>query len=77
MPGSLEADVIGSISLAANHSKALDDGLRRLRIAVADRAWDKIEPLRAEMLAAVDGYVDHYVAAAKRVEHERDYPDAR
>ena len=67
----LESDVIGSISLAARNSRALDDNLRKLRDAVAERAWDKVEPLRAAMLAAVDGYVDNYVAAARRVDHER------
>lgn len=74
---SLEADVISSIGLAARNSKALDDGLRKLRDAVAERNWDKVEPLRAEMLAAVDGYVDHYVAAARRVEHERESEGGR
>lgn len=69
--GSFEGDVISSIAIAANNSRALDAGLRKLRDAVADRAWAKIDPIRAELLAAVDGYVDNYVAAARRVEIER------
>lgn len=70
-PGSFADDVISSIALAARNNRALEAGLRELRDAVAERAWDKIEPIREIMLAAVDGYVDHYVAAARRVEFER------
>lgn len=68
----LEDDVVSSLRIAAGNSRALDAGLEKLRKAVADRRWGDVEAVREEMLAAVDGYVDHYVAAARRVEHERD-----
>lgn len=63
-------DIIKSLAIAAGNSRALDAGLVKLRDAVAERAWDRIEDIRAGLLAAVDGYVDNYVAAGRRVEHE-------
>jgi hypothetical protein len=72
MPGrGFEIDVIDSIRVASLNSAALDTGLEELRVAVADRKWSAIEGIRERLLAAVDGYVDNYVAAGKRVEHER------
>ena len=71
MPGSLADDVIASIAVAARNNAALEEGLRDLRDAVADRAWEKVDEIRGRMLAAVDGYVDHYVAAGRRVEYEK------
>lgn len=68
---SLAEDVVASLNIAARNSKALEAGLEKLRRAVAVREWAKIEAIRAEMLAAVDGYIDNYVAAARRVEHQR------
>lgn len=69
---SLEDDVVKSLAIAAGNSKALDAGLRKLRDAVAERAWGEVEAIRGELLAAVDGYVDNYVAAGRRVEIERE-----
>lgn len=67
----LAEDVVSSLAIAAGNSKAFDAGLIELRDAVAARAWDKVEDIRVKMLAAVDGYVDNYVAAARRVVYER------
>lgn len=68
---SLGEDVVKSINIAARCSNALNASLENLRKIVAARRWSEVEDARAEMLAAVDGYVDNYVAAARRVEIER------
>ena len=71
MPNSLAVDVVASLDLAARSSLALDGSLADLRIAICERRFRDVEAIRARMLAAVDGYVDHIVAAAMRVEYER------
>ena len=72
MPGrGFEIDVIDSIRVASLNSTALDTGLEELRVAVADRKWNAIEGIRARLLAAVDGYVDNFVAAGRRVDYEQ------
>ena len=71
MRNSLASDVIASIDVAARNARALDAALDELRKTVADRHYEKVEAIRERMLAAVDAYVDHYVAAALRVDAER------
>ena len=68
---SLGEDVVSSLNIAARSTGALNAALDELRRAVAVRNWVAVEPIRERMLAAVDGYVDNYVAAARRVEVER------
>lgn len=71
MPGSLASDVRKSLVISSNCAAIMADGVEELRIALAERAWDRVEPIREKLLAAVEVYVDSLAAAAKRVDHER------
>lgn len=70
MPSNLDSDVFASITAASKNASVLDAGITELRDAVAVRNWAAIEPIRDKLIAAIDGYVDNYVAAARRVEFE-------
>lgn len=74
---SLLDDVTASLAIAANNSRALQAGMNRLADAVADRKYALVEDIRAEMLAAVEGWVDNYVAAAMRVDADRKEQSGR
>lgn len=63
-------DVMSSLDAAIGNNRAFDGGLDELRDACAKGRWDEVEAIRARLLAAVDGYVDHYAAACRRLEAE-------
>lgn len=63
-------DVVSSLSIATLNCQALDAGISELSDAVAEHRFGDVEAIREKLLAAVDGYVDNYVAAARRVAHE-------
>jgi hypothetical protein len=66
----LGEDVLESLNSATRSLATFDVGLKDLRAAVSAGNWDGVEVVRAKLLAAVDSYVDHYSAAAKRLAHE-------
>lgn len=66
----LGSDVLESLNAATRAQGTMDDNLRKLRDAVANRGWDSIEAIRAGLHEALDMYVDNYCAAGKRLEHE-------
>lgn len=68
---SLGSDVRCSIEAAAKNNIAFEAELAELRQACGEGRWDEIEKIRERLLAAVDGYVDHYAAACRRLEASR------
>lgn len=66
----INEDVMGSLGAAMGNHRALDKGLNDLRDACSNGRWDEVEKIRERLLAAVDGYVDNYAAACKRLEAE-------
>lgn len=67
---SLGADVLASLRVAARNSITLYRALEDFRAACAHGRWSEVEPLREKMLAALDGYVDHFAAASMRLERD-------
>lgn len=65
---SLGGDVLASLVAAAANSQVLYGALEDFRAACAHGRWSEVEPLREKMLAALDGYVDHFAAASMRLE---------
>lgn len=67
---SINDDVMGSLGAAMGNHRALDRGLDDLRDACSNGRWGDVEKIRERLLAAIDGYVDHYSAACRRLEAE-------
>lgn len=66
----LGSDVLDSLNAATRAQGVMDTSLIRLRDAVANRNWDAVEAIRADLHESLDLYVDNYCAAGKRLEHE-------
>lgn len=67
---SVNEDVMGSLGAAMGNHRAIDRGLDDLRDACSAGRWDEVEKIRERLLAAIDGYVDNYAAACRRLEAE-------
>lgn len=67
---SANEDVMGSLGAAMGNYRALDKGLGDLRDACSGGRWTDVESIRERLIAAVDGYVDNYAAACRRLEAE-------
>lgn len=68
LSASLGEDVLALLQAAAANSRVLYGALEDFRAACAHGRWGEVEPLRDKMLAALDGYVDHFAAASMRLE---------
>lgn len=64
------ADVTRALDDATRCNKAVDAGLRELRDACAAGRWCEIDGIREKIIVAVDGYVDNYTTACRRLELE-------
>jgi len=65
----LGEDVLASLNEAVMHKTAMDRDLNKLRDAVTRRDWAAVEEIRFGLHTAMDGYVDAYATAGRRLMH--------
>lgn len=65
----LGEDVLASLNEAVMHKTAMDRDLGLLRAAIARRDWVAVEIIRDKLHVAMDGYVDAYAVAGRRLLH--------